>query len=105
MSPGRWESEPKDPRPVGMTSMTTALDSFPGFLARLQARDGDAAREVFQRFARQLISLAHRQFGARLRHKVDPEDIVQSAYQSFFLRCTERKLEVRGYPGIGAILG
>ena len=84
--------------------MTTALDSFPGFLARLQARDGDAAREVFRRFARQLIALAHRQFGAGLRHKVDPEDVVQSAYKSFFHRCYEDGLEVGTWNGLWALL-
>jgi RNA polymerase sigma-70 factor, ECF subfamily len=87
-----------------MTSMTTALDSFPGFLARLQARDGDAAREVFRRFARQLISLAHRQFGARLRHKVDPEDIVQSAYKSFFFGFRERTFEVGTWNDLWGLL-
>jgi hypothetical protein len=59
--------------------MTAMNDSFPEWMARLQARDGEAAREVFRRFTRQLLALARRQFGAALRHKVDPEDVVQSA--------------------------
>ena len=32
---------------TSMTSVTARNDSFPGFLIRLQARDGEAAREVF----------------------------------------------------------
>jgi RNA polymerase sigma-70 factor (ECF subfamily) len=79
-------------------------DSFPEWMARLRARDNDAAREVFLRFARQLVALARRQFGAGLRHKVDPEDIVQSAYRSFFERCDAGKLEVETWNGLWGLL-
>jgi RNA polymerase sigma-70 factor (ECF subfamily) len=61
-------------------------DSFAEFLGKVQARDEAAAREFFGRFTRQLIALALRHIGAGLRHKVDAEDVVQSAYKSFFLR-------------------
>jgi RNA polymerase sigma-70 factor (ECF subfamily) len=47
---------------------------------------GAAAREVLDRFTRELIALARRQVDARLRHKIEPEDVVQSVYKSFFLR-------------------
>ena len=49
-----------------MTSMTVGNDSFPRFLVRLQARDGEAAREVFRRFTSQLIALARRRFSPRV---------------------------------------
>ena len=61
-------------------------DSFAEFLGRLQARDGDAARELFGRFTHQLVALARRHIGAGLRHKVEAEDVVQSAYKSLFVR-------------------
>jgi RNA polymerase sigma-70 factor (ECF subfamily) len=73
-------------------------------MARLQAKDGDAAREMFQRYARQLLALARRQFGAGLRHKVDPESVVQSAYKSFFHRCGQGKLEVETWNGLWGLL-
>jgi len=79
-------------------------DSFPDWMTRLQARDGDAAREVFDRFTGQLVALARRQFGARLQHKVDPEDVVQSAYKSFFHRIDEGKLEVGTWNGLWGLL-
>jgi RNA polymerase sigma-70 factor (ECF subfamily) len=79
-------------------------DSFPKWMARLQARDNDAAREVFLRFTRQLLALASRQFSARLRHKVDPEDIVQSAYKSFFQRCAAGTLQVDSWNGLWGLL-
>src|SRR5262249_3548645 len=85
-------------------AVTAPNDSFPRWLTRLQARDGDAAREVFQRYARPLLALARRQFGAGLRHKVDPEDVVQSAYKSFFWRCGEGNLEVGSWNGLWGLL-
>src|SRR3954451_2226228 len=66
--------------------MRTMSDSFAGFLARLQNQDDAAAQELFARFAHQLLALAQRHIAAGLRHKVDPEDVVQSAYKSFFVR-------------------
>jgi RNA polymerase sigma-70 factor (ECF subfamily) len=84
--------------------VTDINDSFTEWLARLRARDGAAAREVYQRFTHQLIVLARRQFGARLQHKVDPEDVVQSAYKSFFRRFDAGKLAVRNWNGLWGLL-
>ena len=84
--------------------MTAKSDSFPEWLGRLKAQDGDAAREVFRRFTCRLLALAHRQFGARLRHKVDPEDVVQSAYKSFFHRCGEGEFAIETWDGLWGLL-
>jgi RNA polymerase sigma-70 factor, ECF subfamily len=43
-------------------------------------------RLPLDRFTRRLIGLARAQLGDRLRHRVDPEDVVQSVYKSFFHR-------------------
>jgi RNA polymerase sigma-70 factor (ECF subfamily) len=61
-------------------------DSFAEFMSTLQARDSDAARELFGRFTHQLMTLASRHIDAGLKHRVEAEDIVQSTYKSFFLR-------------------
>src|SRR5437763_5100383 len=79
-------------------------DSFPEFLARLQRRDDAAAQELFGRFAHQLIALAHRHIGAGLRHKVDPEDVVQSAYKSFFVRYGGGNLEAVNWNSLWGLL-
>jgi RNA polymerase sigma-70 factor (ECF subfamily) len=55
----------------------------------LERSEEMTAREVFDRFTLRLISLARRQLDARLHHKIEPEDVVQSAYKSFFLRYGE----------------
>jgi RNA polymerase sigma-70 factor (ECF subfamily) len=79
-------------------------DSFPDWVARLQAREETAARELFRRFTHQLVDLARRQCGGALRHKVDPEDVVQSAYKSFFRRYGEGNLDVGNWNSIWGLL-
>jgi RNA polymerase sigma-70 factor (ECF subfamily) len=84
--------------------VTAAKDSFAEWLARLRARDDTAARELFERFAYQLIALARGRLAGALRHKVDPEDIVQSAYKSFFRCHGEGKVEVESWNSLWGLL-
>jgi RNA polymerase sigma-70 factor, ECF subfamily len=79
-------------------------DSFPDFVARLQAGDSTALGELFLRFAGRLVGLARRQFAEALQHKVDPEDVVQSAYKSFFQRYGEGNLEVTSWNSLWGLL-
>jgi RNA polymerase sigma-70 factor (ECF subfamily) len=79
-------------------------DSFTDVMDRLRAGDEAAAHVVFQRFVWKLVRLARRQFDAVLRRKVDPEDVVQSAFKSFFLRYGIGKLEVRDWDNLWGLL-
>jgi RNA polymerase sigma-70 factor (ECF subfamily) len=63
-----------------------------------------ATRAVFERFTGRLIGLARAQLGARLRHRVDPEDVVQSAYKSFFIRYGDQALPAEGWDGLWGLL-
>jgi RNA polymerase sigma-70 factor (ECF subfamily) len=62
------------------------------------------ARSLFERFTRRLIGLARSHLDARLLHKIDPEDVVQSAYKSFFLRYGEGALAAEGWDGLWGLL-
>src|SRR5262245_62208533 len=79
-------------------------NSFAEFLIRLRDQGDHAAQELFGRFAHQLIALAHRHIGGGLRHKVDPEDVVQSAYKSFFFRYGAGKLDVVNWNSLWGLL-
>jgi RNA polymerase sigma-70 factor (ECF subfamily) len=79
-------------------------NSFAEFLARLHNQDDAAAQELFVRFAHQLIALALRHIDAGLRHKVDPEDVVQSAYKSFFVRYGAGNLDVVNWNSLWGLL-
>ena len=84
--------------------MRAVSNSFADFVARLHNRDDAAARELFGRFTHQLIALALRHIDAGLRHKVDPEDVVQSAYKSFFFRYGDGKLDVVNWNSLWGLL-
>jgi len=53
-------------------------------LARLERDDPQAAAELFRRYTERLIALAQSRLSAPLAQRIDPEDVVQSAYRSFF---------------------
>ncbi len=77
-------------------------DSFLMLMARLHTSDSTAAGDLFQRFAERLLGVARVQIAARLRHKVEPEDVVQSVFKSFFLK-TDR-LEISNWDSLWGLL-
>src|SRR5262245_5432615 len=60
--------------------------SFDEIMVRLRSGDNEAAARVFNKFVKRLIGLARSRLDKGLGRKVDPEDIVQSVYKSFFRR-------------------
>jgi len=79
-------------------------DSFIELMHRLRSGEDEAAREVFVKFAGRLAGLARLHLDARLAVKVDPEDVVQSAYKSFFLRQRAGTLDVGTWDGLWGVL-
>jgi RNA polymerase sigma-70 factor (ECF subfamily) len=51
--------------------------------------DEDAARKLFDRYAEQLVLLARKRISQRLASRIDPEDIVQSVFRTFFHRAKQ----------------
>jgi RNA polymerase sigma-70 factor (ECF subfamily) len=82
----------------------TPRDSCAELIARLKDGENEAAQEVFDRFARKLIALARRQLDQRFSGKVDAEDVVQSAYKSFFMRFREGKFDAYNWQGLWGLL-
>jgi RNA polymerase sigma-70 factor (ECF subfamily) len=79
-------------------------ESFSAVMEQLRSGEDAAARAVFQRFARQLVALARRRVEGRLAHRLDPEDVVQSAFKSFFVRYRDGKLQVGDWDGLWGLL-
>ncbi len=67
--------------------------SLSELVRRLRKGDDALADELFQRYARRLIGLARTHLDSHLRQKVDPEDVVQSVYKSFFRRLETEQVE------------
>jgi RNA polymerase sigma factor (sigma-70 family) len=61
-----------------------ADDPAGDLVARWRAGDQQAAEDLYRHYASRLIALARSRLSAKLVQRIDPEDVVQSAYRSFF---------------------
>jgi RNA polymerase sigma-70 factor (ECF subfamily) len=78
--------------------------SFSRLMTGLRSGEDAAARVVFERFAARLVAMTRGRFSRLLARKVDPEDVVQSAFKSFFVRQRAGKLDVGGWDGLWNLL-
>ena len=62
------------------------------------------ASEVFRRYSIRLLYLANDRLGKDVRGKISPEDVVQSAFKSFFRRLQDFRLEHEGTDAIWSLL-
>jgi eukaryotic-like serine/threonine-protein kinase len=84
----KWTRECED---FGKIPFMTDIPSAE-LLARYRgSRDEAAAEELFRRYSGRLIALARSRLSRALASRVDPEDVVQSAYRSFFLLAREEE--------------
>jgi RNA polymerase sigma-70 factor (ECF subfamily) len=79
-------------------------DSFDEIMTRLRKGDQAAAAEVFHRFARRLVTLARSRLDERLQQKVDPEDVLQSVFRTFFRRNDEGEFTLDGWADVWSLL-
>jgi len=82
----------------------TPTDSFRGLVDQLRVGDDAAAAAVFNRFARRILGLARQQLHDSLRPKVDPEDVLQSVFRSFFHRQQEGRFVIENWDSLWGIL-
>ncbi|WP_339748394.1 sigma-70 family RNA polymerase sigma factor [uncultured Rubinisphaera sp.] len=66
----------------------------PSLILGIEAGNESAAREVFDRYLVRLIALARSRLSEKLARKVDADDIVQSAFRSFFVRAREGQFKI-----------
>ena len=67
-------------------STVTQDTSFRQVFEQLRQGDNAAATAVFERYAARLIAVARTHLDARLRRRVDAEDVLQSVLRTFFVR-------------------
>ncbi len=79
-------------------------DSFAQLKQRLDQGDPAAAEEIFDRFRRRLTALAREQLSPRLQAKLDPEDVIQSVFRSFFRRQEAGELRFASWESLWALL-
>jgi RNA polymerase sigma-70 factor (ECF subfamily) len=81
-----------------------ATDSFAELMVGLNRADETAAAQIFHRFAGKMLELARRQLSHRLRRKIDPEDVLQSVFRSFFIRHREGRFDIENWENLWGIL-
>jgi RNA polymerase sigma-70 factor (ECF subfamily) len=63
-------------------------------LRRIRAGEEDAATELYHRYAARLLDLAEAKTSTDVKRRVDPEEIVQSVFRTFFRRASQGDYEV-----------
>ena len=61
---------------------------------RWRSGDQQAASELFHRYADRLLVLARSRLSEKVAQRIDPEDVVQSAYRSFFAGAREGRFDI-----------
>lgn len=65
-------------------------------IEQFKAGSESAARELFDRYCERLMRLARRRIGQRMTSRVDPEDVIQSAFRTFFTRVRKDEFKFEG---------
>jgi RNA polymerase sigma-70 factor (ECF subfamily) len=86
MSVSKQDQEPVKPQ---ADSILGAELSDRSLLRRVQRGQADASTALFLRYAKRLHSIATSQSSEELARRIDPEDIVQSVFRTFFRRAAE----------------
>jgi RNA polymerase sigma-70 factor (ECF subfamily) len=63
--------------------------SVDSFVKSLRAGDPGATKEVFDQYVDRLVAMARKRISLRLASRIDPEDIVQSVFRTFFHRAKQ----------------
>ena len=70
-------------------------DQSGDLVARWSRGDQEAASQLFQRYSNRLIVLARSHLPNKLSQRIDPEDVVQSVYRSFFVRVRDGQYDLK----------
>jgi RNA polymerase sigma factor (sigma-70 family) len=80
---------PQQPKP------TTHEVASAELLVRWTGGDQAAAREIFERYVDRLTRLARARLSAKLAARLDPDDVVMSAYRSFFVGARDGRFTLK----------
>src|SRR5262245_10503455 len=81
-----------------------ATPSSTELVARFRAGDPDAAGQLFTHYARRLAGIADQHLSRQVAVRADAEDVVQSAFRTFFRRCARGEFHFDGSSGLWRLL-
>ncbi len=80
--------------PTPERSTTTLFSESIWLLDRFRAGDEQAATQLFERFAKRLSALVQSRLSKKLARRLDAEDVMLSAYRSFFVRARDGRFSI-----------
>ena len=84
--------------------MVQPSNSFRQIEGQLKDGDTQAAARVYHRYVDRLLRLARARMSKQFNSKFDPDDIVQSAFRSFFRRHADGHFEIDGWNNLWSLL-
>ena len=90
----RWRCNAKARQFKCLNFSIPKLEPTHSLLRQFRGGQVDAATELYSRYATRLLELARSRTGVELGHSVDPEDVVQSVFRTFFRRAAEGSYSV-----------
>ena len=75
------------------------------FLGRLNSDSDSAAHELDQRYRTKLCQLVEREMNRRFQRREDPEDVVQSAFRTFYRRNAIGEFQIDSSGDLWRLLG
>jgi len=101
-----WGNSSQPLRRNGQAILRCREQSMPSnvFVPPAASVSDSEARAQFDRYRQRLIGLARIHLGGRLKSRVDPEDVVQSAYKSLLIRYGNAAISREGWEGLWGLL-
>src|SRR5262245_25073327 len=85
------------------TVMADDMDSV-DLAERCRSGDAEACRQLFERYVDRLLALSRRRLSQALASRVDPEDIVQSVFRTFFGRLKDGQFQLEQHDDLCKLL-
>jgi RNA polymerase sigma-70 factor (ECF subfamily) len=73
-------------------------------LASCRGGDEQAARQLFESYADRLLPLVRRRLNQRLASRIDPEDVLQSVFRTFFQRAKQGEFSFQHQDDLAKLL-
>jgi len=71
---------------------------------RCRTGSESAAAELFNRYVSRLLGVARKRIGERMNSRLDPEDVVQSVFRTFFTRLKSDQFEITDEDDLSKLL-
>lgn len=78
--------------------------AFVAFAERLRSGENQAAQELLTRYSARIVALARQRLDGRYAAKIDPDDVLQSVFRTFFRRLGGGDIDLRDWASLTGLL-